>query len=172
MEAGVANKVYDTLGLGIPHHVRSFFARLRDFAAMSERDRVTVHEVVEVYRIGLLGPAGQNDLSYYETRLREALDDESHTIAMEILAEAAMMGAFTPGARRCLEQLYRAVVEDAAIRIADVLDVLEHDGYLSASETDAGGYRFQSNLLKDWWSARFRDHHVPIEERRTSGAGS
>ena len=63
--------------------------------------------------------------------------------------------------RHHLESMYRMIVDDAAGRIADALHVLVHDGYLDAGD---GGYRFQSNLLKDWWSARFRDHHRPLVE--------
>ena len=67
-------------------------------------------------------------------------------------------------ARRSLERLYAELVDNAAGRITDTLDVLVHDGYLEAG-TD--GYRFPSRLLKDWWAARFRDHHIPLESRRT-----
>ena len=105
---GVANAVYDALGVGIPHHVQSFFARLRDFAMMQSQDRVTVEDVREVYRNALLGPSGQNDLVHYETRLKEGLEDENYSIAMEILAEAAIQKVFTPNARRSLERLYSA----------------------------------------------------------------
>ena len=162
VEDGVANAVYEKLGIGIPHHVQSFFARLQDFALMQERDRVTVEDVEEVYRTRLLGPAGQNDLVHYETRLKEGLEDESHTIAMEILAEAATLKLFTPGARRCLERLYAKVVDEVPRRIVDILEILVHDGYL---EDGDDGYSFQSRLLEDWWSARFRDHHTPLESR-------
>ena len=164
VEDGVANAVYDALGVGIPHHVQSFFARLRDHATMEGRDRVTVEDVEEVYRTELLGPSGQNDLVHYETRLKEALEDESHTIAMEILAEAATRDVFTSSARRSLEKLYSPVVDDAPGRIADTLEILMHDGYLEAGED---GHRFPSRLLKDWWSARFRDHHRPLGGRRS-----
>ena len=163
IENGVAEAVVEALGIGIPHHVQSFFARLRDFATMQERDRITVEDVGNVYRNALLGPSGQNDLVHYETRLKEGLEDESYSIAMEILAEAATRGVFTAGARRSLEELYADVVTDAADRIVDALDVLVHDGYL---ESDQDGYRFPSRLLKDCWSARFRDHHVPLDARR------
>ncbi len=163
-EDDVAAAVYDTLGLGIPHHVQSFFARLRDHAVMQGRDRVTVADVDDVYRNALLGPPGQSDLMHYETRLREGVEEESFSIAMEILAEAATQEVFTLGARRCLERLYSTVVDNAAGRITDALDVLVHDGYL---EVGADGYRFPSRLLKDWWAARFRDHHIPLETRRT-----
>ena len=46
------------------------------------------------------------------------------------------------------------------------LKVLVHDGYLKAG---ADGYSFPSRLLKDWWSTRFRDHHVPLDRRRAAG---
>ena len=168
VEGGVAGAVYDSLGLGIPQHVQSFFARLREHATMQGRDRVTVEDVAEVYRNRLLGPSGQSDLVHYETRLKEAFDDESYALAMEIVAEAAVEGAFTPGAEHSLAALYGELVEDVSVRIADALEVLAHDGYLEAGED---GYRFQSRLLKDWWTARFRNHHVALERRlETSGA--
>ncbi len=161
-EAGVADAVYDALDVGIPHHVQSFFARLRDHATMEGRDQVTVADVSEVYRTELLGPSGQNDLVHYETRLQEALEDENYSIAMEILAEAATQDAFSPSAGRCLERLYARVVDDVPGRIADTLEILIHDGYLEAGENS---YRFPSHLLKDWWSARFHNHHRPLEDR-------
>ena len=162
IEDGVAKAVYEALGVGIPHHVQSFFARLRDLAMMRDRDGVMVEDVAEVYRTGLLGPSGQNDLVHYETRLKEGLEDESYSIAMEILAEAAVQDVFTPNARRSLERLYSALENDAPGRITDVLEILVHDGYL---EEGNDGYCFPSRLLKDWWSARFRDHHTSLENR-------
>ena len=168
VEDGVAAAVYDALGIGIPHHVQSFFARLRDSSVMENRDRVTVADVDRVYRTGLLGPSGQNDLAHYETRLRDGLDEGSRSIAMEILAEAATQGAFTPGTRTRLGELYSRVVSDAHGRITEVLDVLEHDGYLEVRD---GTYRFRLHLLKDWWAARFRNHHVPIANRSRGAAG-
>ena len=168
IEAGVPNAVYEALGVGIPHHVQSFFAHLRDTAIMQGLDQVTVADVGEVYRTKLLGPWGQGDLVHYETRLKEGLDDGGHRIAMDILAEAATQEAFTPSARRCLERLHARIVDDAAGRIADTLDILVHDGYLEAGDD---GHRFPSRLLQDWWSARFRDHHTPLEARCSNDEG-
>lgn len=163
VERAVAKAVYDKLGIGIPHHVQSFFARLTEYALMHGRSQVAVSDVDEVYRTVLLGPAGQNDLVHYATRLRDGLGDElDYTIAMEILAEAATQDVFGSHVRRSLEQLYASKVGDAADRIAEVLDVLEHDGYL---ETCGADYQFPSNLLKDWWAARFGNHYTPIEQR-------
>ena len=146
---------------------------------MHGRDRVTVEDVDTVYRTALLGPSEQNDLVHYETRLKEGLEDDRYAIAMEILAEAATRERFTPSARRCLEQLYAPVVGDTPGLVADILEVLVHDGYL---EDGDDGFRFPSRLLKDWWSARFRDHYIPsrsvggghdrggFDERRTRSA--
>ena len=164
VEDGVARAVYEKLGIGIPHHVQSFFARLRDFATMQGRGRVTVEDVDEVYRTALLGPSGQNDLVHYETRLKEGLEDGNYSIAMEILAEAATQDVFTPDARRHLERLYATVIDDAPGRIASALEVLVHDGYLKVGDD---GHRFPSRLLKDWWSVRFRDHHTPLGNRHS-----
>ena len=159
-DEGVADAVYERLGIGIPHHVQSFFARLRDFAAMRDRDSVAVEDVDDVYRNELLGPSGQTDLIHYETRLKEGLEEPGYTIAAQILAESATQDIFSPEARQCLEQMYARVMDDASGYIADAIEVLVHDGYLEAGD---GGYRFPSRLLKDWWASRFQDHHVPLE---------
>jgi len=159
MQEGVPSAVYEALGIGIPHHVQSFFARLRDFATIHGRECLTKEDVSEVYRADLLGPSGQNDLVHYETRLKDGLDDPSYSIAMVILAEASTQRTFSQAARRQLAQKYAVVFDDALGRIADVLGVLTHDGYL---ETCTDGFRFPSRLLRDWWAARFRDHHTPL----------
>lgn len=69
---------------------------------------------------------------------------------------------FTGQARRQLKAKCSAIMEDAAERIAEAMEVLEHDGYLAAGD---GGHRFPSRLLKDWWAARFRGHYVPLDDR-------
>ena len=81
------------------------------------------------------------------------------SIAMEILAETATQGVLTAGGRSRL---------GAHGRVTEVIDVLLHDGYL---ELRHDGYRFPSHLLKDWWAARFRDHHVPLESRAADVRG-
>ena len=162
LENGVAAAVYETLGIGVPHHVQGFFARLRDHARMHGRGNVALADVRTVYRNDVLGPSGQADLMHWETRLRDALDDGTFGLAMEILAETATQETFTPSARSRLIALYSGVVDDPEARVAEALDVLIHDGYVTAA---ADGYRFQLHLLRDWLVARFGDHHVPIEGR-------
>ena len=50
VDNGVADAVYDALGIAIPHHVQSFFVRLHQFTIMQGKDRVTVDDVGTVYR--------------------------------------------------------------------------------------------------------------------------
>ena len=165
VEGDIGGAVYDALGVDIPQHVQSFFAHLREYAIMQGRQRLLVEDVREVYVNALLGPSGQSDHVNYEVRLNEALDGESYSLAMEILAEAAVHGVFTPSPQRCLAVLYRELVEDAPGHIADALEMLVHDGCLEAGK---GGYGFPSHLLKDWWAARFQGHHVLLEKRLAS----
>lgn len=162
VENGVASAVYETLGIGIPHHVQSFFARLKDYATMRHRSKLTIADVDEVYRYELLGAAGQHDLTHYATRLSEALTGPEHSIAMEILAETATQGACTRESRRSLAELYAALVDQVEERILSTVALLEHDGYI---ENDHGEYTIPSRLLKDWWSARFQDHYTPVRQR-------
>lgn len=152
IEDGVPDAVYDQLQFGIPFHVQSFFARLQEYYVTRKLEMVRVADVPIVYSQELLGPSGQSDLMHYETRLKDGLTDTDYAIAMAILAEAAAQTEFAPSTRQELEQLYAPMLPDASERIGDALEILEHDGYLESSD---GRYRFQSRLLKDWWSARF-----------------
>ena len=165
IEDGVAEAAYDALGVGIPHHVQSFFARLLDFATMHSRDAITATDVESVYQTDMLGPFGQNDLMHYDARLRDALGESDFAIANAILAEAAVTGTFTASARGALEALFSAKVADSSARVADILEILVHDGYLKA---DDGDYRFESHLLRDWWAARFADHRPALSRVRSS----
>lgn len=167
IEEGVADAVYDALGVGIPHYVQSMFAHLSEVATSPDsKRRLTVADVGTVYDTKLLGPLGQSDLIHYETRLADALDEASHRIAMLILAECAIAGMFTSDARLLLERQHAMMLPDAPALVVDVLEVLVHDGYL---EVNPDGYRFSSNILKDWWSLRYRDRYEPLTKRSSGG---
>ena len=154
--------IYDTLGVGIPHFIQSFFARLQDFAVMNGRMRLTAEDVRAVYDNELLGAAGDSDLPHYQNRLRKSLDERIYQVAMEIQAEAATQGVFTPDSRCALERIYSNVLPNARERVDEALDVLVHDGHLERTD---GGHRLAFRLLDDWLRARFRDHHVPLRKR-------
>ena len=44
----------------------------------------------------------------------------------------------------------------------EVLEVLEHDGYLTLEQK---GYAFVSSLVRDWWRARHGFSFTPVLER-------
>ena len=102
---------------------------------------------------------------HYEARLRDALGENDFAIANAILAEAAVQEHFTPSARNALEALFATKIENTSERVTDILDILIHDGYL---ETDDGGHRFVSHLLKDWWATRYTDHHPILSNARSN----
>ncbi len=81
---------------------------------------------------------------------------------MKILAEAAIQHAFTAVARRNLITACTPIMEDPSERIAEAMEVLDYDGYLIAGDD---GHQFSSRLLRDWWAARFQDHHIPLAPR-------
>ncbi len=161
-ESGAQEKIYELLGIGIPHHVQSFFTRLREDAVMHSRTHVSIQDVERLYTNGMLGPTGQNDLAHYEKRLREGLDEATLEITMEILAETAIQGQFDNHAHHCLTRLYQTLIPDVDNRITEALDVLQHDGYLQRNDD---GYLFESHLLRDWWRARYQGHYQPLCER-------
>ncbi len=59
VEVGVASGVYEALGIGIPHHVQSFFARLHDFATMHGRNRVTQADAGRCIALGFSALQGK-----------------------------------------------------------------------------------------------------------------
>lgn len=162
LNKGVPKRVYELLGLGIPHHVQSFFTRLREDAIMRGVNTISISDVDRLYETGMLGPSGQSDLSHYENRLSEGLDEDTHKIALVILSEAAIEGSFDEHSRRDLASLYAPLIDEVETRITDALDVLLHDGYLQLQKDR---YSFQSNLLNDWWKARYKGHYEPLGKR-------
>ena len=45
-------------------------------------------------------------------------------------------------------------------------------GQRRMGKTRKDGFRFPSRLLRDWWAARFRDHHSPLASRRRKNRSS
>ena len=145
----------------VPHHVQQFFDHLHEHLRRQGRQTASLDDVAHVYEQELLGVRGQTDLDHYESRLKLALDPAGYKAALELLTEAATNDGLLSGNAVAR---YTADYERTA-SVQHVLHVLEHDGYL---EPAAGGHRFVSGLVEDWWRARHARHFVPIAAREPS----
>jgi len=101
-------------------------------------------------------------LSHMEERLKVVLGPDLDVLALDLLTEAAVTGGLSPQAATVLAREYLG--EDWQGPLRDILNILEHDGYLSQRQ---GVYEFESGLLRDWWKARFWFAFVPAAKRET-----
>ena len=135
----------------IPHHVQRFFDLLHEHLRRNRRSTASAEDIGQVYDEEMLGVRGQVDMAHYEGRLRMVLGDEEYPVALEMLTEAAVSGGRL-GADAIARQRELQASEANPVQIEDVLNVLEHDGYLARQDD---GYCFISGLLEDWWRVRY-----------------
>ena len=145
----------------VPHHVQLFSHLLYEHLVRDQRNEATLDDVERVYRRDLLSVRGQAGLVHYEERLRMVLGDDGYTEALSLLSEAVANGGLLT---RGVIELYRSEPAGAGDgdSAANVLYVLQHDGYL---EESSGGYEFVSGLLEDWWRARHDQSFTSITDR-------
>ena len=168
---GIRRHMCRQLRCCIPHHVQMFFDKLHDHLRRADRQEASPEDVEWVYVHEMLGVRGQADLQHYEGRLAIILGRTGYPIALEILTATAVNGLLDGAAVNRYRAHYSALGgrDGAGIpSVADVLHVLQHDGYL---ERQNGGYRFVSGLLEDWWRIRYGENFVPIVEPETRGGG-
>lgn len=133
-----------------------FFTRITDFAHVHERTIATVADVEIVYRQQMLGPEGHSGLLHYETRLRQALDDDiDHAIAMSTLAEAAKLQKLDRDAFAQMTERFSKLAPNASDRANVIVRILEHDGYLQYDSVQ-GAHYFPSRWLRYYWDIRYR----------------
>ena len=163
LEESVRAAMCQRLRCQVPHHVQLFFENLHQHLVLAGRRESTMDDVQHVYEHFMLGPRGQPDLAHYETRLRLVLGTDGCRMAMELLTEAAVEGELADEAIRRYRPALAASTTPERTSVEDVLNVLEHDGYLERCVT---GHRFVSGLLEDWWRSRYGRWHVPILKRK------
>ncbi len=145
----------------IPHHVQQFFAYVLDHLRRTGATHATLEDIEHVYSNTMLSVRGQTDLDHYETRLKVILDHEAYTCALALLTEAAVADGVLKDRTIALYADGESEVGGSADVVANVLYVLEHDGYLTRS---GDGYRFTSGLIEDWWRARHGQFFNPIAQ--------
>ena len=154
----------------IPHHVQQFFDHLHEHLRRARRSVASLDDVDRVYKDEMLSVRGQVDLEHYESRLREVLGPEGYGVALELLTQAAvsdgsLRAQAVAGYREWFEQATPAASDGSfteTVTVDDVLDLLQHDGYLERRGAD---YCFVSGLLEDWWCARHGQNFRAIEHR-------
>lgn len=162
--SGLRRRMFRRLRCGVPHHVQLFFDKLHEHLRRKRRQEATADDVDRVYSQDMLGVRGQVHLEHYQTRLRMVLGDAGYEVALELLTEAAVSDGWLTDRALRLYEAYRSVLsDDSSVPIKGVLNVLEHDGYLTRGDD---GYRFVSGLVEDWWCKRNSRGFVPFSERQ------
>ncbi len=161
-EDGAAEKATEMLGCCIPHHVQMFFAHLYENCKRRGDTLCTELDVEHVYRTAMLSTRGHAELSTFEERLKIMVGSEGVPFVLDLLTEAAVVGILDADAVSILRTDYRLGDRSGLERTREVLDILDHDGYLRKTPA---GFVFVSNLLRDWWRARFEWGYVPARDR-------
>lgn len=159
-------KMADLLGICIPHHVQMFFGYLYQEIYKDNRAAPTLDDIERVYQKSMLSTRGHAELADYEERLLRVLDRDKIPLALDLLSEAAIKGVLTKAV--CDALFDRSGLADKSVVLREVLEVLEHDGYLVRHET-ADGWRFASNLIRDWWRKRFSQSYDDPANRGGQG---
>ncbi|NQU20771.1 MAG: ATP-binding protein [Candidatus Nealsonbacteria bacterium] len=161
-EEGVPDEMVKMLGCCIPHHVQMFFRHAHDWCRRHGQSAISRQDVKTIYRNEMLSIRGHAELTHYEERLKLVLGDELLPTALELLTETAVVGSLTSEATGMICAAYEFESSSAAEARRQILDVLEHDGYL---EQKRKRYRFVSKLLRDWWKTRHGFGYIRTSKR-------
>lgn len=165
LQAGVRSAMLDELACYIPHHLQMFFGHVLDDCRSRKNLAPTTEDIVRVYSQYMLGARGHAELADYEERLRRVLGPELQPLALDLLTQAAVTGTLTAKDANILAMSAGLVPSQEKTAIRTVLDVLEHDGYLTRREGADEAFVFVSKLVRDWWRRRFGFGFKPVGER-------
>lgn len=140
----------------IPHHVQMFFSHIHDLCESNQEKSPSCKDVDMVYERHMLGTRGHAELATYEERLVRVLGGAEQrgmvSLALDLLTEAAMAEVLLDETAAELAAASSPPIPSDGLQ--EVLNILEHDGYLERSES-SGGWVFNVPLLRDWWKRRF-----------------
>lgn len=155
-----ARRMLELLGCNIPHHVQLFFVQVREHCLYAERTTCEPAEIDEIFARRMLSTKGHAELSHMVERLEMVLEKAELPLAMELLTQTAIAGSLSRQAIQTLCARNGLAREDMATRLPRLFEIFEHDGYLDKNQ--AGEYVFVSNLLRQWWRARFEAFFVTV----------
>ncbi len=161
-EPGATDKIVQKLGSCIPHHIQMFFSHIYDNCKRRNNTVCTIRDIDEVYKNEMLGVRGHAELTHYEERLEKVFGLEQSKFAFDMLTEAAVVGRLDNKKIVAFQKEYVQSISNTIESQKEILQVLEHDGYLKKSR---GGYVFESRLLKDWWKNIHKTYFIPVLKR-------
>ncbi len=154
--------IIEKIGYLIPHHVQLFFDNIYMECKRKGHTDVTADIALKVYETKMLGIRGHAELSHMEERLKMAFGLDIFPAALELLTETAVNGFLDGNSAQAICNNYDIGMNDPNKTLREILEILQHDGYLTRKED---GFIFSSNLLKDWWNARFAFGYTPVAKR-------
>jgi len=161
-QAGAIEKMLELLGCYIPHHVQMFFQYIMWDCRKRPGCRCTVEDAERIYKSDMLSVRGHAELSTYEERLKMVLDGDMLDLTLALLTEAAVSRKLTTQTALILCRDFNLEGKRPEEALIEIFHILEHDGYL-ARKKDV--YVFISNLVRDWFKARFGSMYTPVSKR-------
>lgn len=159
---GAAERVVERLGSCIPHHVQMYFGHIHEMCKKRGNSVCSAEDVDQVYEERMLSTKGHAELSTFEERLKMMVGTSILPFVLDLLTEAAAVGQLTAKAVAVIQEDNGLAGREAADQTREVLEILEHDGYLQPT---LDGYTFVSKLLRDWWMRRFGFGYTPALQR-------
>ena len=148
-----AQHMLELLGCNIPHHIQLFFAKVREYCQDTEQASCRPEVIDDIFKRRMLSIQGHAELAHMEERLQKVLQHDDLFLAMDLLTQAAVTGSIDRPQMHLLCDRYAITALESNRRLPELLRILEHDGYLK--KNTQGKYVFVSNLLRQWWRARF-----------------
>ena len=159
---GAAERVVERLGVCVPHHVQVFFDHVREVTERRGETACTVEDVDHAYTTRMLGSRGHAELDTFEERLKLVVSRDALPFVFDLLTEAAVTGRLDHGTVRVYLDEHGFEGRDGDRLAQQVLDVLDHDGYL---HREGDHFAFTSHLLRDWWESKHGSAFTPASDR-------
>jgi hypothetical protein len=147
----------EKLGCCIPHHVQIFFSSVYTMCMHRKNMRFRADEVSDLYEREMLGLRGHAELTHYEERLSLYFSKERLPLVKAILTETAVSDILTKPVLLVLRDEYTSQDECPDDALAEMLRILQHDGYLARKKE---GYVYESGLLRDWWKKAHEEFYT------------
>lgn len=149
--------IVEKLGCCIPHHVQIFFTSVYTMCMHRKNMRFHADEVSDLYEREMLGLRGHAELTHYEERLSLYFSKERLPLVKAILTETAISGILNKPVLLELRKEYTSQDECPDDALAEMLRILQHDGYLTRKNES---YVYESGLLRDWWKKAHEEFYT------------